>query len=447
MKKKVLLLALTVTVMASLTACGNPQKKLPAESDSSIWNESEESTGNDAADAIFEELEDNGALKGDVTSFTVYKRKDSDDNKQKSDLYVEVVTETKAAKYTNHYVCKMSYNKESKKWKVKEYSLDEKEDSIVEPLVKVDDDMCLSALQENTYWLSNYYGDTYLYVTSDNLTSVTVNEANLDKKAATCQADVTYVVDGGYAVYSRDASIDFTFDAYDEKWRISDVTTESEFEMELSAETEEAFAGDKILADLVAYKDSYQVGNFYYDFADVTVSDYEVTDLSINGSSAEVTYNMTIDGGLAEVNVSFDLDYYYSTENGWYLSWATGYPTCSVESVDLNGNYEAHYVGYSSDYDTQVYLSITDVEQEGNGGTDYNVTGAIRCITDDGKDTTATFTCKFYCNNFRLYSFDFDGKAYYTKYSYFDSWDSFYLDLGKQCFRDSSSYFVFSEME
>lgn len=140
--KRFALAGLLLTMCLGLTACGNPLNQLPEATEENIYVAEDESTGNEAADAIIDFLtdEDEGGIDGDVTSFTVYDRDDDEDDKDESEVSVEIVIETDDYEYTGYYVVTMKYDKEDG-WEVDEYVEDEDEDYICKPLegVSVDE--------------------------------------------------------------------------------------------------------------------------------------------------------------------------------------------------------------------------------------------------------------------------------------------------------------------
>ena len=105
MKKKIMFLFATVCLCAGLTACGNPLNDLPEATGENIYDAEEETTGNELADDIIDELMDQGALSGDrIVSFVVNDRDDNEESKERSELYIEVTTESDTMEYVYYYV-------------------------------------------------------------------------------------------------------------------------------------------------------------------------------------------------------------------------------------------------------------------------------------------------------------------------------------------------------
>ncbi len=172
MKKKVILTGLLLTMCVGLTACGNPLKQLPEATEENIYDEDEETTGNEAADEIIDVLtdEDEGGVDGDVVSFTVYDRED-DDDKDKSEVYVEIIIEGDEFEYTGYYIVEMKYDKEDG-WEVDEFETDEDEDCLFKPLEGPDEDILWDTIY---YSMDEFYiDDMYFYILSDNMGDIEV---------------------------------------------------------------------------------------------------------------------------------------------------------------------------------------------------------------------------------------------------------------------------------
>ena len=117
MKKKLMVALAAVMAACALTACGNPLKSLPeVGSDNLVDLVDENEDKNQAAAAILKKIKKDDLAIGDVEEVTVYDRKDDEDGKEKSDVYVQITSESDMASYTTYYVFTMKYDSDSKDW-------------------------------------------------------------------------------------------------------------------------------------------------------------------------------------------------------------------------------------------------------------------------------------------------------------------------------------------
>lgn len=190
MKKRFILAGILLTMCMGLTACGNPLKQLPEATEENIYNEDEETTGNEAADEIIDVLtdEDEGGIDGDVVSFMVYDREDNEDSKKKSDVYVEIVIETDEYEFTGYFIVEMKYDDEDG-WEVKDFEEDDDEDSIVKPLEGADEETVWDTIY---YSLDSFYvGDEYFYIGSSNMGDVEILNSEITEDDGTFYNEMT----------------------------------------------------------------------------------------------------------------------------------------------------------------------------------------------------------------------------------------------------------------
>lgn len=195
MKKKIILAGLLCCMCLGLTACGNPLKQLPEALDENIYDTEEGTTGNEAADEIIDVLtdEDEDGIDGDVTAFAVYDRDDDEEDKDQSDLSVEIVIETDDFEYTGYYIVTMKYDKEDG-WEVDEFVEDEDEDYICKPLEGVSVDEF----------------EDYIGYEAEGMT-MEVGEPYEEDGVYFCDATAEYEYSDEYCTYSTAAEITFEF--------------------------------------------------------------------------------------------------------------------------------------------------------------------------------------------------------------------------------------------
>ncbi len=218
MKKKLMVAFAAVMAAFALTACGNPLKSLPeVGSDNLVDLVDDNEDKNQAAAAILKKIDKDALAIGDVEEVTVYDRKDDEDGKEKSDVYVQISSESDMASYTTYYVFTMKYDSDSKEWEVKKYEADEDEDIQVEFTSGMNDEDILDDIINKEYSIyvedeeGNYY---YLYPTTDTVSDFTVSEPAITVDSSEhllIDYDVTMTITSGMSFYSVEGKDENSF--------------------------------------------------------------------------------------------------------------------------------------------------------------------------------------------------------------------------------------------
>lgn len=182
MRKKVWLMGILVCLCVGLTACGNPLKKLPEATGDNIYDADEESTGNDFADDLLDDLMDEGGIPGEVTSFVINDRDDNEDSKERSELKVELTTETDTLQYVYNYVVDCKYS--DGEWTMKNFSMDEDEESTITPLVEVTQDqvkdILVNKISYYDYTPDDWYDNASFEFSEDGIVEIKINSQKIE---------------------------------------------------------------------------------------------------------------------------------------------------------------------------------------------------------------------------------------------------------------------------
>ena len=220
MKKKSIIIGLALAAAFMCTACGNPQAQLP-EADKKVdlvEVVDEDKEGNPVEARIIKELEKSDEVYGDLISVTVYEREDNEDERTKSDLYVEVVSETEMARYTSYLALSMKYDKDSKEWKVKDIEADDDEELEVEILDSLlDDEAIKESIAYNIYSITYELDGTTGYATisgSDSITGLVTDGYELEQLSSDeyeIKCNVAFTITCGLYSYMTEGTISYDF--------------------------------------------------------------------------------------------------------------------------------------------------------------------------------------------------------------------------------------------
>lgn len=392
MKKKIVLLFTTACLCAGLTACGNPLNDLPEATGENIYDAGEETTGNEFADDIIDKLMDEGVLLGDqIVSFVVNDRDDDEDSKERSELSVEITTESDTMEYVYYYVVDCKYS-DDRGWRIKEYELNEDEESTVSARTNVTEDDFVAAMERIS---SVYFGSTYVYFEDGEFTDITFRNEKIvpgiigdyNNEYPTENLTVTFTLQSDFCYFTRDIDMEYSY--YNDQWNMTNWELSEDYTTELTAETLEALSDERMLADLAEKSIYVRTGDI--NVTDDLIDSYTFGDYSFSGNTCYRDVEITLKGSdIYTINVSASYTYKY-TDSGWELSYVS--PSLHAVEQNIAGNYSGT-VHYSSGtaYAT-VYYSILEVNDDGT------LSGALKWVPDGEDAATAelhTFTGKYY---------------------------------------------------
>lgn len=339
--KKFTLAGLLLTMCLGLTACGNPLNQLPEATEENIYDTEEETTGNDAADAIIDFLtdEDEGGIDGDVTSFTVYDRDDDEDDKDESEVSVEIVIETDDFEYTGYYIVTMKYDKEDG-WEVDEYVEDDDEDYICKPMDGVTDEDLES-------YLTYYVGNNTEGMTTD------IGEPYEEDGIYFCDATAEYEYSDSYCTYISAAEFTFEFcfsnGSKTASWEVINYTDNS------TAIPNSGVSDDELYDTIYWTLDSFTTndGTYFYiagssymgDITPLTNDLYEQDGVWYNELTVEFDYIDSY-GSYADRSGTYTVQYYMMFE-----FQPSGYWTLIDYTLPTDYVFESNVEGYIAEGD------------------------------------------------------------------------------------------------
>lgn len=479
-KNKILLAGLMIMASIGLTACGNPLKTLPEVSEDNLvdkYDEDEKTYGNQAVDRLMKELTKSDAIYGDVTSIVVYDREDNEDSKDKSELSLEIASETDAAEYVQYYTVTMKYDSDNKEWKAKDYEPAKKKDTEIELSADINEDDVYNILTNYVY--SDYVDDNYIYFSDAEITDVTINDVKVgdfEDRAVSCTYDVTFIAN----YYSYCYTIDATFDCYfnpnsiaassdEKKTDIAYATAGYPFkyiddeyfsvagysmslvEKELDESIAEFLSEEAMLEGAIEYGINR---GYYYDFyiTEDNILSYETREDGFYVDSyyayRYLTVDVQIDEGITQ-QADVYASYYYSDSDGWYCDYATvswAYDDNYDYAYDIDSSFKGTYEGevhfYDDDYLGDIKINVTSASKKGIEGTvQYAAAGQD---IDEAKEIPFEATYEPYYMELKLtLEDDIKYKKYYD-YSYIylyynaeegtwssSSWDSILINVAK----------------
>ncbi|MDE6713634.1 MAG: hypothetical protein K2K20_07850 [Lachnospiraceae bacterium] len=385
MRKKVWLMGIMACLCVGLTACGNPLKKLPEATGENIYDAEEDTTGNDFTDDLLEDLIDEAGIPGDVTSFVINDRDDNEDSKERTELKVEITTETDTLEYVYYYVADCKYS--DGKWVLKDYEIDEDEESLITPLVEVTQDQVKDILVGRVsyydYTPDDWFDNAYAEFSEDGIVEIKINSQNVESAVIGSGSDpvdnlkITVVWTNGFCNYTGDFELTCTYNLNSEsaEWKYQSLTHSSDCTQEMTAETEAALSDEQMTADLAGYPlitDSYNFSTGLVLTED-TMESISFDDIVWNNTSCTRRANIILaDQSIFKVHVIADFTYSYNGSE-WNLNsikYSPGYydgmNDCWASDNDLIGNYSGVVRNNDGTQYATVYYSILTVNADGS---------------------------------------------------------------------------------
>lgn len=452
MRKKVWLMGIMACLCVGLTACGNPLKKLPEATGENIYDADEDSTGNDFADDLLEDLMDEAGIPGDVTSFVINDRDDNEDSKERSELKVELTTETDTLQYVYNYVVDCKYS--DGEWVMKNFSMDEDEESTITPLVEVTQDqvkdILVNKVSNYDYTPDDWFDNASFEFSEDGIVDIKINSQKIEPaviSTASAPADnlkITVVWSNGFCNYTGDFELVCVYDLGSEivDWRYQSFTHTSDYTQEMTAETEAALSDEKMTADLAGYP--LITNSNYFSTGLVLTEDTmeSITFEDIVWSDTSCTRKAEIvlaDQSIFKVHVIADFTYSYNGSE-WNLNsikYSPGYNDgindCWASGNDLVGNYSGVVRNNDGTQYAIVYYSILTVNADGS------LSGVVKWVpsgTDPSDVETLNFTGSYNEKNMFV-DIDFEKTVsvkYGTKgweyYSIYDAYLRYNVETG-----------------
>lgn len=405
MRKKICLLAISFCLCAGLTACGNPLKKLPQATGENIYDEDKETTGNEFVDDLLDDLIDDGGIPGEVTSFVINDRNDKGDSKERSELKVEVTTETDTLEYVYHYVVDCRYR--DGKWVMKTFSPDEDEESVVTPLKGVTQEQIKDILTKK---VSSYdytpddRSDKPVTFTEDGITEIKINSEELVPgvvEKGTNPMDnlnITVVWTNGFCNYTGDFDLSCTYSLNSKtaEWSYKSIAHSSAYTQKLTEETEAALSDEKMTADLAGYPlitdSTFKTGLV---LTKDTMESITFEDLVWSGKTCTRRAKIILaDQSIFKVHVNADYTYSYNGSE-WNLNgiryrqgYNDGLNDCWASDNNLGGNYTGDVKNSDGTQYATVYFSITTVNEDGS------LSGALKWVPN-GTDADSVESVEF----------------------------------------------------
>lgn len=440
MRKKVWLMGIMACLCVGLTACGNPLKKLPEATGENIYDADEDTTGNDFADDLLDDLMDEGGIPGDVISFVINDRDDNEDSKERSELKVEVTTETDTLQFVYNYVVNCKYS--DGKWVMKDFSMDEDEESTITPLIEVTQDQVKEILVNRVvyydYTPDDWSDNAFFEFSEDGIVDIKINSQKIEPaviSTASAPADnlkITVVWTNGFCNYTGDFDLVCVYDLGREivDWRYQSFTHTSDYTQEMTAETEAALSDEQMTADLAGYPlitDSYNFSTGLVLTEDtmesITFEDIVWSDTSCT-RKAEI---VLADQSIFKVHVIANFTYSYNGSE-WNLNsvkYSPGYNDgindCWASDNDLVGNYSGSVKSNSGTQYATVYYSILTVNADGS------ISGVAKWVPigkDPGSVAAIDFSGAYNEKNMTV-TFNFDDTVKMPNPS--SNWYSFYI--------------------
>lgn len=407
MRKKVWLMGILVCLCVGLTACGNPLKKLPEATGDNIYDADEESTGNDFADDLLDDLMDEGGIPGEVTSFVINDRDDNEDSKERSELKVELTTETDTLQYVYNYVVDCKYS--DGEWTMKNFSMDEDEESTITPLVEVTQDqvkdILVNKISYYDYTPDDWYDNASFEFSEDGIVEIKINSQKIEPaviSTASVPADnlkITVVWTNGFCNYTGDFDLVCVYDLGSEivDWRYQSFTHTSDYTQELTEETAAALSDEQMTADLAGYPlitDSYYF-NTGLVLTEDTMESITFEDLVWSSTSCTRRADIVLaDQSIFKVHVIADFTYSYNGSE-WNLNsvkYSPGYNdgmnNCWASGNDLVGNYSGIVRNNDGTQYATAYYSVLTVNADGS------LSGVLKFVPN-GKDPASVEAVNF----------------------------------------------------
>ncbi len=349
MKKKSIAIMMAGYLALSLTACGNPLKKLPDVSETNIYDAAADMTNNEAADAIVKEIEDvilDGGAQ--LTGLVVYDREESEDEKERSEVSVKIAYETGNASFTDYYVCSMRYSDDDG-WRVKEIARDEDKIAVCMPAQEAGEETIREYLMDYVWYCSDDEDNYTVYFNEDIEMDLTIDSKEvytgedipeeireyMGTYGALEEVWISFRTDDGFRVAEGGVGMRLWFDADEGIWDFYDSTYDGDLTVSISDDVLAALSDERMLADVSEYEVSlgYYTNPVY--FTEDTYEAVSFGDYQFSGNYCERSVSLTPKGNIYDAKVIFNLTYYYYADDGWKLDWVS--IDAGVESFLLEG--------------------------------------------------------------------------------------------------------------
>lgn len=407
MRKRVWLMGIMACLCVGLTACGNPLKKLPEATGENIYDVDEDTTGNEFADDLLDDLMDEGEIPGDVISFVINDRDDNEESKERTELKVELTTETDTLKYVYYYVVDCKYS--DGKWIMKDFSMDEDEDSVVTPLAEVTQDqvkdILINRVSYYDYTPDDWFDSTYAEFSEDGIVEIKINSQNIEPAVIGTGSNpvgdlkITVVWTNGFCNYTGDFDLACTYNLNSEsaEWNYKSIEHSSDYTQEMTEETAAALSEEQMTADLAGYPlitDSYNF-NTGLVLTEDTMESITFEDIVWDDTSCTRKANIILaDQSIFKIHVIANYTYSYNGSE-WNLNsikYSPGYydgmNDCWASDNDLVGNYSGVVRNYDGTQYATVYYSILTVNADGS------LSGVLKLVPN-GKDPASVAAVDF----------------------------------------------------
>lgn len=392
------------------------------------------------ADDLLEDLMDEAGIPGDVTSFVINDRDDNEDSKERSELKVELTTETDTLQFVYNYVVDCKYS--DGEWVMKNFSMDEDEESTITPLVEVTQDqvkdILVNKVSNYDYTPDDWYDNASFEFSEDGIVDIKINSQKIEPaviSTASAPADnlkITVVWSNGFCNYTGDFELVCVYDLGSEivDWRYQSFTHTSDYTQELTEETAAALSDEQMTADLAGYPlitDSYNF-NAGLVLTEDTMESITFEDLVWSSASCTRRANIILaDQSIFKVHVIADFTYSYNGSE-WNLNsvkYSPGYNDgmndCWASDNDLVGNYSGAVYENDGTQHATVYYSILTVNADGS------LSGVAKWVPigkDPGSVAAIDFTGVYNEKNMTA-TFNFDGTVKIPDPT--SSWFSFHV--------------------
>ncbi len=368
MKKKFLIATVLLSTCLGLAACGNPQKLLPEEDESAnVYDADEETTGNEALDELIESVADDKGFKGDVTEVYVYKRKDSEDNKEKSKLYVEVKSEKKDISYDTFLEVTMKYDKDDKAWGVKEFSNDSSNKNTFTP-ADPDEDELKDKIINSAYYVD--FGTEYVYLTEAKNVEIKPGKTKMNPGTefdpAEYEFETEVTIEGDFKKYITSITGTMTMYEQDATWYLFDYEWSEDFESEMSDETLEALSDERMKGDIS--RDELYLFNSYRTFSESDFDTFEFGEPEFTTSSCRRPCTVHFaNNDIFDMSMELAYYYYYSNDTWEFNYFEDSSPDLIVDYSPAVGEYASDIV---DNYDGEkvigkMFLTIDSIDSTG----------------------------------------------------------------------------------
>ncbi len=385
MKTKKLVAVLSLAMAVGLTACGNPLKTLPEEGKENVFDADLGEEGEDLVDDIVDKINETEYRSEDTeySSMVVYKRKDDEDEKTKSKMYVAVSRESEYAKLTDYYILELKYSKD-RGWKVKncERDTDESASTKVEATKGPSDDVIKNDLKN--YYISYSDYENNIFFTLDNTADIEVSPGivtqgessdpnatvgtttevaagedfslNMPTTSSTYVTDFTYKMESGFTHYAGSGKVGYTLSSDGSEWRYYNGGLNSDLETSLDDSVAEELSEDRMMKDLEGYEFDSSLSYVPLTFKMSDFSSYEFGACAPVGNNCDRVLKAKVDKkGLYGANLTFTFNYTFENDE-----WKFNRINLNKE-IEYTDDMVCSYSGSVCVYDTKKHTIGTSV--------------------------------------------------------------------------------------